>query len=44
VQLGEILTVDNDGLREKEIKLIDMGKFQGLNMSYSGQKLSLERH
>ena len=38
------MSVDDDGLGEKEIKLIDMGEFQGLNTSCSGQKLSLGRH
>jgi hypothetical protein len=39
------VSVDNDGLGEKKIKLIDMGEFQGLNTSCSGQKLlSLVRH
>jgi hypothetical protein len=31
-------------LEKKEIKLINMGEFQGLNTSYSGQMLSLGRH
>jgi hypothetical protein len=38
------VSIDDDGLGEKKIKLIDMGKFQGLNTSCSGQKLSLGRH
>jgi hypothetical protein len=38
------VSIDDDGLGEKEIKLINMGKFQGLNTSCRGQKLSLGRH
>jgi hypothetical protein len=38
------VSIDDDGLGEKKIKLINMGKFQGLNMSCSGQTLSLGRH
>jgi hypothetical protein len=36
------VSIDNDGLVEKEIKLIDMGEFQGLNTGCSGQMLSLD--
>jgi hypothetical protein len=38
------VSIDDDGLGEKEIKLLDISKFQGLNMSCSGQMLSLGRH
>ena len=35
------MSVDDDGLRKKIIKLILKGEFQRLKMSCSGQKLSL---
>jgi hypothetical protein len=38
------VSIDDDRLGEKEIKLINMGEFQGLNTSCSGQMLSLGRH
>jgi hypothetical protein len=38
------VSIDDDGLGEKEIKLLNMDEFQGLNTSCSGQKLFLRRH